>query len=175
MITEERVGSHQPPTPPKRRRIAAALGAAAVVIAAIAAVAILVGGDSKPVAAGDANPVVVFDGTSCSYEGPMLIEEGLVQFSLTSSADEGFSLSSFRMEEPALSQELAAGPVGADWALASDTPMPDGDFTFVGVPPGDSIVNGWLMKPGTYLLDCANGTREADHVWRVAQMEVVAP
>lgn len=176
MITEERLDSPQP-TPPKRRRLVPALGAAAVLIVAVAVVGILLGRDSGPVAAVDANPVVEFSGTACSYEGPTLIEEGLVEFSLTDLGGEGFNWSSFRMEEPALSQELAEGPIGTDWAEAPDDPIPDGEMSLVGVPPDDSIVNGWLMKPGTYLLECTIPLRSGlpDHVWRVAQVEVVAP
>ena len=66
MITEERVDSSQP-TPPKRKRLAAALGAAAVLIVAIGAVAILASRGSDPVAAGDAKPIMTFDGSSCSF------------------------------------------------------------------------------------------------------------
>jgi hypothetical protein len=177
MITQEEVEKRQPATPPRRKRLVAALGAAAVLIVAVAVVGILGGRDSAPVAAADAKPVVVFDGTACSYEGPTLIEEGLVEFSLTSSGDEGFNWSSFRMEEPALSQELAEHPVGTDWAEAPDDPTPDGEMLLVGVPPGDPVVNGWLMETGTYLLECTIPLREGlpDHVWRVAQIEVVTP
>jgi hypothetical protein len=176
MITQERLDSPQP-TPPKRRRLVPALATAAVLIVAVSAVAVLVGRDSEPVAAADANPVVEFTGTACSYEGPTLIEEGLVEFSLTDSGGEGFNWSSFRMEEPVLSQELAEHAVGTDWAEAPDDPTPDGEMSLVGVPPGDPVVNGWLMKPGTYLLECTIPLREGipDHVWRVAQVEVVAP
>ena len=176
MITEEQVGSPPPPTPPKRRRIAAAVGAAAVLIAAIAAAAILVGGDSMPVAAADADPVVVFDGTTCVYEGPTLIEEGLVEFAMTSSADEGFNLVTIRMDEPALSQQLEGGPVGTDWATTPDTPTPEGELSSVGVPTGDTLTSGWLLRAGVYLLDCTTPIRAVpEHVWRIAQVEVVAP
>lgn len=175
MITEEQAKKRQS-TQPKPKRVAVVLGAAAILIAAVVGAAILVNGDPESVAAADANPVVVFDGTSCSYEGPTLIEEGLVEFSMTSSGDEGFNWSSFLMQEPALSQELAEHPVGTDWAEAPDDPTPEGEMSLVGVPPGDSIVNSWLMKPGTHLLECTIPLREGvpEHVWRVAQVEVVA-
>lgn len=175
MITEERLDSPQP-TPPKRRRLLPAIGAAAVLIVAVAAVAVLVGRDSQPVAAADANPVVEFSGTACSYEGPTLIEEGLVEFSLTDSGGEGFNWASFRMEEPALSQELAEHPVGTDWAEPPEGPMPDGEMSLTRVPPGVSIVNDWFMSPGTYLLECTTpiGLGFPEHVWRVTQVEVVA-
>ena len=175
MITEEQAKERQP-TQPKSRRVAVVLSTAAILIVAVAGAAILVNGGTKPVAAADAHPVVVFDGTTCSYEGPMLIEEGQVEFSLTSSGDEGFNLSSIRMEEPALSQELEAGPVGADWATTPDTPVPPGEMSSIGVPAGDSISSGWLMDPGVYVLDCTTPVRVTpEHVWRIAQVEVVSP
>lgn len=174
MITEERLESPQP-TPPKRTRLVPALGAAAVLIVAIAAVAFLVGRDSAPIAAADANPVVEFDGTACTYEGPTLIEEGMVEFSLTSSGDEGFNLVAIRLQEPVLSQELAAAPVGSDFAITPDTPTPEGELSSAGVSPGDSVSNGWLMKAGTYVLDCTIPVRAVpEHIWRIAQVEVVA-
>lgn len=176
MITQEQVEKRQPKSPPRRKRLVPALAAAAVLMVAVVAAAILMNGDAAPVAAVDADPVVVFDGTTCSYDGPTVIEEGDVQFTLTNSADETFILSSFRMEEPALSQELAAAPVGTDYATAPDSPMPDGEDSFVWVPPGGSmvVVHTWEMTPGTYVLDCVIG-EPTEHVWRVARVEVVAP
>jgi hypothetical protein len=173
MITEERVESPKP-TPPRRKRLAAALGAAAVLIAAIAAVAILVNGGSVPVAAADANPVVVFDGTSCSYEGPTRIEEGSVEFTMTNSGTESFGFVSWRMavDPQALEYELERTPIGTDMDARGE-PMP------VGVPgfswytdTGATSSAVSMLIPGTYLFDCTIGN-PPEHVWRVAQVEVV--
>ena len=177
MITEERVQSPQPP-PPKRRRLAAALGAAAVLIAAIAAVAILVNGGSGPVAAADAEPVVVFDGASCSYEGPGLIEEGAVNWSFANSAEETFYMYGWFIEEQNLENELAAHPIGADIDTDPDEGTPNGTIWLSAtVEPGasaDELQLLALLKPGFYLIDCGTGFGPT-HVWRAAQIEVVAP
>lgn len=175
MITEEQAKERQS-TQPKSRRVGAVLSAAAILIVAIVGAAILVNGGTEPVAAADANPVVVFDGTTCSYEGPTLIEEGQVEFSVTSSADEGFNLATIRLEEPALSQQLEGGPVGTDWATTPDTPTPEGEMSSIGVPAGDTLGSGSLLKAGVYLLDCSTPIRAVpEHVWRIARIEVVAP
>lgn len=48
--------------------------------------------DAGPVAAADAAPVVVFDGSTCTYDGPTQIEEGTVEFSTSNSAELPFQL-----------------------------------------------------------------------------------
>ena len=174
MITQEQDEKLQPQTPPRRKRLLPALAAAAVLIAAVAATAVLVSRDSGPVAAADANPVVEFDGTACSYEGPTLIEEGVVDFSMTNTAERDFFLQGFRMEEATLSQELAAWPVGTDIETTPDTPMPKGVSWFSWwLQPGESQTSAWLLEPGSYLAHCVVGN-PGEHVWRTALIEVVA-
>jgi hypothetical protein len=176
MINEEQTYK-KPALSPWRRRTAVALGAAAVLVVAVGAAAIVLNRDSGPVAAGDANPVVVFDGTTCSYEGPTSIEEGLVDFSLTNSASEVFNFATFRMLESALAQELQEHPVGTDWAEPPDSPVPLGVMSFAGVYPGEPYRSDWLLDSGTYLFECTTGVQSGgipEHVWRIAQVEVVA-
>ena len=178
MITQEEAQSVQP-TPPKRSRLAAALGAAAVLVIAVAAVVVLIDSESDPVAAADAEPVVVFDGESCSYEGPSLIEEGTVNWSFANSADETFHMYGWLIQEQNLENELAAHPIGVDIETHPD----DGDVPYgtiwltATVEPGSSADDSQLLallKPGFYLVDCGIG-RGPGHVWRAAQIEVVAP
>jgi hypothetical protein len=176
MITAEKVESPQPP-PPRRRRLVAALGAAAILIVAVVGAAILVGGESKPIAAAEASPVVIFDGVSCSYEGPTLIGEGSTQFSLANSAAEVFDFTTFRMVESALLQELEEHPVGTDWAEPPGSPLPVGEMSFVRVAPGETYRPDWILEPGAYLFECTIGEQNGgipEHVWRIAQVEVVA-
>lgn len=179
MITQERIEEPQPATPTRGKRLIIALSSAAVVIVAVVAAAILVGGESRPVAAVaavDANPAVEFDGTACSYEGPTLIEEGIVEFSMTNSADRDFAFAIIQMEEAWLSRELALFPIGSHIETTPDDPLPEpvGNMRFFWVSPNESRIQEWALASGFYLLDCATGD-PADHVWRVAQIEVVAP
>ena len=177
MINEEQLAPPQPPTLPRSRRIAATLSAAAVLIVAVVAAAILVARDSDAVAAADANAMVLFDGTTCSYEGPTLIEEGRAQFSLRNSADVAFDFTTFRMVETALSHELEEHPIGTDWAEQADAPIPNGEMSFVRVFPPDPYDTTWLLQPGTYLIECTTGDQVGgipEHVWRIAEVEVVA-
>lgn len=177
MITEEQAKEHRPTRPPRRRRLPAAVGAAVVLIAAVIGAAILVNGDSEPIAAADANPLVVFDGATCTYEGPTVIEEGLTRFSLTNSAGEVFDFATFRMVESALSRELQEHPVGTDWAETPGAPIPEGVMSFVSVNPGEPYRPDWLLESGTYLFECTTGVQAGgipEHVWRIARVEVVA-
>lgn len=177
MITEEEIERRQPDRPPRRKRFVPALAAAAVLMVAVVAAAILMSGDSAPVAAADADLRVEFDGTACSYEGPTLIEEGLAQFSVTNSAGEVFEFSTARMMETLLERELQQHPVGTDWAVPPGTPPPPGVLYFVSVNPGEPSRPYWLLEPGTYLVECLTGRPSGgipEHVWRIAQVEVVA-
>lgn len=174
MITQEQAEEHQPASSPRRSRLAAAFGTAAVLIVAVGAVVILVSGNSRPPVAADANPVVEFDGTSCSYDGPTKIEEGMVKFSITNTADRDFTFATIRMEEPALSQSLEGLPIGSDIALEPDVPLPEGTMRFVLISPNESKIEDRPMAAGVYVFDCVAG-EPTEHVWRVAQMEVVTP
>jgi hypothetical protein len=177
MITQEHVEKRQPEAPPRRKRLVPALAAAAVLTVAVVAAAILMSGDPGPVAAADANPVVVFDGTTCSYEGPTLIEEGVVEFSFENSADEAFYPIAWLVEEPALTHELELHPVGTDIDTTNEA-NPDGIVVIQGrIRPGATGFESQLsmrLEPGTYLFDCGTGLGP-DRVWRAAQLEVVAP
>ncbi len=67
----------QPAARTTGRNILVAAGAFAVVIVIGLIAALLINNsDSGPVAAADAAPVVVFDGSTCTYDGPTQIEEG---------------------------------------------------------------------------------------------------
>ena len=136
MITQKQVEKRQPESPPRKTRLLPALATAAVLMVAVVAAAILMSRDSAPVAAADANPVVIFDGTTCSYEGPTLIEEGLVKFSFENSADEAFYPIAWLVEEPALTHELELHPVGTDI-----------DTTNQAFPDGIAVIQG-RIRPG---------------------------
>lgn len=137
MLTQEPVST---PTvsPPTKRRSIAAVGAIAAVVAIGLVTALLLNSDeSQPVAAADAAPEVTFDGTTCSYEGPLVVEEGTVEFSMNNSANVDFALAGWRMEEPVLSEELQRTPIGTDMEAPDTVPMPAGVSTL-----------GWVTSPG---------------------------
>lgn len=162
----------QPAARTTGRNILVAAGAFAVVIVIGLIAALLVNNsDSGPVAAVDAAPVVVFDGTTCSYDGPTQIEEGTVEFSMTNSGDAVYTLVGWLMAGAALEAELQRTPVGGDMEATELDPRPEGDSVFVWfVLPGDTKTLASPLAAGTYLIDC----RTENHVWRAAQVEIVA-
>jgi hypothetical protein len=67
------------------------------------------------VAAKDANPQVVFDGTSCTYDGPAEITEGGIEFTLINQSTTDINLFVMRFDDPAdFEAEIASLAVGAD-------------------------------------------------------------
>lgn len=182
MDTRERIEVR--PTPPARPRLRPAFGLAAVLVVAVAAAAIVlfVGGeDDGPVAAADAAPRVVFDGNSCRYDGPTLIEQGNATLTLANTSAEPMNVSGFLMPESELAGEFAGLPLGTDMALRTDSPMPAGRMALsVDAEPGSEGVGPATFLPGTYLLDCLYYESASQlapaHVWRAqTTIEVVAP
>ncbi len=173
MITEEQANRPNSGTSTRRRRLVAAAGAAVVLIAAIAAVALVAGGGTTVVAAEEADPVMTFDGSVCIYSGPELIEEGMVEFSMTNSADVEVVFARLEVGESDLREELDAFPVGSEDTGIRPNPE-QGTLSYTLVAPGESVVRQWPMSAAFYVLDCAT-IDPTDHRWRAAQIEVVAP
>jgi hypothetical protein len=163
----------QPAARNTNRNVLVAVGAFAIVIVVGVVAALLINNsDSGPVAAADAAPAVVFDGTTCTYDGPTQIEEGTVEFSMTNSGDVDFALAPWLMAGTALEEELQLLPVGSDMEAGPLDPGPEGNMVFaVYASPGDSQSILWPLAAGTYLLDCKTEL----HVWRAAEFNVVAP
>ena len=163
----------QPAARSTSRNVLVAVGAFAVVIVIGLVAALLINsGNPEPVAAADAAPVVTFDGAACSYDGPTQIEEGIVQFSSINSADRQYSLIAWLLSGDALAEELERVPVGTDWDRTDADTLPQGEAV-MGLPtmPGESQALSVAFSTGTHLIDCVI----ADHVWRPARIEVVAP
>ena len=165
--------NEQPAARNTSRNVLVAVGAFAIVIVVGLVAALLINsGDSGPVAAADAAPAVVFDGTTCTYDGPTQIGEGTVEFSMANSGDVDFALAGWLMAGAALEAELQRTPVGSDMEAGPLDPMPEGDMVFGWyTSPGDSGAQTWPLLAGTYLLDCKTEL----HVWQAAQLNVVAP
>ena len=173
MQTQEPI-KEQPVARNTSRNVLVAVGAFAVVIViGLVTTLLLTSNDEpSPVAAADAAPVVVFDGSTCTYDGPTVIEEGTVEFSTTNSGDMWLNLTGWRMSGDALAEELERTPVGTDMAVTSSDPMPAGQPVLGWyILPGKSHALTWAFTEGTYLVDCVTD----DRVWRPAQLEIVAP
>ena len=165
--------NEQPAARNTNRNVLVAVGAFAIVIAVGLVAALLINsGDSGPVAAADASPAVVFDGATCTYDGSTQIEEGTVEFSMANSGDVGFTLAGWLVAGSALEVELQRLPVSSDMGATALDPLPEGLLMFSWyTSPGDSQSMTWTLAAGTYLLDCVTEI----HVWRPAQLNVVAP
>ena len=182
MDTQERFETRPAPKAPPRRSLA--LGLAAVLVVALAAAAIVwfvAGGDERAVAAENARPEVVFDGESCRYNGPTLIEQGNTTLLLSNTSSDAVSATGFNVPASELTAELAAAPLGSDMALSADAPMPAGTTAFsLSADPGSEATGPLTLLPGTHHIDClyyesANAVLP-DYVWRAQTLiEVVAP
>ncbi len=130
------------------------------------------------VAAENANPEVVFDGTSCIYEGPAKIQGGGIEFTLTNDSDTPIDLFALLYDDPGDYQaDLESLAVGAD-----------ADVTLAEVPPGLSFGLNLDAQPrqqattltildiGKHILQCGHtpaDERFPDHIWRAATIEVI--
>lgn len=175
MDTQQRIEVR--PTQPARRRRAFALvfGASLVAIGAAVAIVLLVtGGGDEPVAAADASPRITFDGTTCRYDGPTLIEEGTVAFTVVNTSTPTIQFVGWNMPPSGLDAELERTPLGTDMALTPTSPTPDGTMSFlIGGPPGEEGTGTSFLLPGSHVVDCVTDTM--DHVWRAGTLlEVVA-
>ncbi len=180
---KDRVRVRQP-EPFRRWNPAAALAGAFVVVLAIVGAVFLLRGEAGPVAAADAHPVITCDGESCSYEGPTSVFEGEVEITFVNDGPRFMQLGVWAMGASELAAELERTPVDTDRALDPDDPVPLGDLALVldGFP-GQEVTNTLLLTaPQTHLIDCLTTTMDEtggfaynDHLWRVAEIEVIEP
>lgn len=158
---------------------------------AVTAVVIILGsvllvscGDGA-VAAENANPEVVFDGTTCIYDGPTVIERGGIEFTLINESAIPMQTAALLYDDPAdYRAALDSLPVGTD-ADVADTEVPlIGDqlvpglrFGFVlNVEPGQQAATLTLLDIGEYILMCADNHPDEgtpDHLWVPATFEIV--
>lgn len=172
MITRDPEEKRQVVRPTRRNVLVAAGAFAAIVVVGLVTVLLVNGGEPGPVAAADARPEVVFDGTTCTYDGPTQIEAGIVEFTMINQTDVSFFLAGWLLEGEALAAELIRTPVGSDMAITVSSPRPALAAEFAwSTNAGDSRTGMWTLPAGTYLLDCTTD----DHVWRPARFEVVSP
>ena len=127
MTTHDTGGKKQPRS---RSQVCAAM---AVVVLWVFAAACTNGESPEPVAVADVAVLVAFDGETCNWEGPTLIEQGAVDISVTNSAEVDFYFAGFLMREPVLSQELERRPLGTDAEVENQrAAFPDGELASAG-------------------------------------------
>ena len=180
MDTQERIAVRPSPKIGQRRRgLVFGLAAIAVVVAVGVGAFLIAGEGNSPVAASEAFPEVVFDGSSCRWDGPSRIERGEVQITVINTTTDSFTLSGWLLVEPALSEELGRTPLGTDMATSSTTPAPAGLNTFlIPVLPQSEVAQPLRMEGvGPQIIDCVTSSEgNVDHVWRAqTTVEVVAP
>jgi hypothetical protein len=180
METRETIEVRPTPRPAPRRRGLVFGLAAIVVLAAVGVGAYLIAADGdNPVAAADATPEIAFDGDTCRWAGPTLIETGLATFTFVNTSSAAVNAAGFNMPEFRLDDELARTPLGTDRALPPTDPPPQGDLVFlVEAEPGSEGAAGAALTAGKYVVDCVtfDSTGTTNHVWRADTLvEVVAP
>ena len=173
MLTEERSRVEEPQQKKRWLRPLAVVAAAFVVVLALGAgVWWLTGDEASPVAAEDADPVVTFDGEVVGYNGPDLIQSGLVDFTLINQLDEEATFAVWRFPtQAALDVALEQHPVGTDIALEPDSsnPAADGGIAQLSIdaPAGEEESGTSLLPAGWYLMDVVTDTNGIpSHAWR---------
>lgn len=158
---------------------------------AVTAVVIVVGGlllvscGDGAVAAENANPEIVFDGTTCIYDGPTMIARGGIEFTLINESTIPAQTAALLYDDPAdYRAALDALPVGTDAdftdtevPLIGDQLVPGLHFGFVlNVEPGQQAATLALLDVGEYILMCADNhpaNSTPDHMWVPATFEIV--
>ena len=174
MLTQEPTRTPDRPSLGRNRRPRLALAAATLLAIVAATVFLVYGGDEGPIAAEEAELVATFDGETCDFNGPLLIEQGTVDFSLINRSTVDFGLTGWLLSIDELEHELARNPIGSDWANEPGDEMVGSRIMTWWASAGESKSPFWRLGPGNYLLHCITGTPAA-HVWQLAHFEVVAP
>ena len=128
---------------------------------------------------GEAVGTFTFEGATWSYDGPTTLEAGPVTFSLVNATSERVAVFSFfGLDGEELEEQLAASPVGTDLGTSFlAPPAPPSDFLWlVEAAPGETVSATTVLGAGEHLIDAATMTAgAADHLWRVALIEVTRP
>jgi hypothetical protein len=132
--------------------------------AVVGSVAIILGGwllvscDDSPVAADSANPEVVFDGTSCAYDGPTEIIEGDLAFTLNNEGSIPISVVLFHFDDrTAFETELDHLAVGLDTELTGgELPVGGTLNTINTVQSGSSVRSLEALKTAQHIVDCVH-------------------
>ena len=151
---------------------------AAVIVIAIGVAIWVAASGGGPVGAADAEPVVVFDGTACIYEGPTEIEEGPVNFMVTNETDAPIYLllTSFTTETD-LNAELEFLAVGSQVADPYEREMPGATREVSQFGPANGRnARIALLDSGWFVVDCVNwppAEGQPDHAWRGAVFQII--
>jgi hypothetical protein len=124
-------------------------------------------------------PTVVFDGETCSYEGPLEVPNGgLILVTLENSSDIDIDAGVFRIySETALTAALDRLPPGSGSDILLGAPPGSQQEAWLQAPAAGSNKESLLLEIGLYLIDCARipyGDTLPDYVWRGGSFEVVS-
>lgn len=158
-----------------RRAVASTMARSAVIVLGGW---LLVSCSDGAVAAENANPEVVFDGTTCIYDGPTMIEHGGIEFTLINESAIPMQTAALLYDDPAdYRAALDSLPVGTDADVPYAEVPPGFNFGFVlNVEPGQQATTLTLLDIGEYILQCADNQPEEsipDHIWVAATFEIV--
>lgn len=160
---------------PGFRSAAAIIGSTVIVLGAW----LLTSCGDGAVAAENANPEIVFDGTTCTYDGPATIEQGGIEFTFINESAISMEAAALLYEDPAdYRAALDAFPVGTD-ADFPDIEVPPSftvGFSMQNVAPEQRVSTLTLLDIGEHMLWCAEtqfGADDPDHVWAAATIEIV--
>jgi hypothetical protein len=116
--------------------------------------------------------VLTFDGNTCQYDGPTVVDEGQVNIVLKNKSDYELSLWATRLDEGKTWQDILSyigtpgtphePPAWSDWTLSG-----------TGSVPGNPDAQGYILKAGLYAINCCT-CNEPEHkgVWPGAALEV---
>lgn len=130
--------------------------------------------------AGD-QPVVTFDGSTCTYKGPSELTVGEYQFIVKNLTDSNLSVLIFRIEEGHTYQDVKNKVdedghklpfIGTNWADWWDTNLSRFVTYEKDQTTGDELTTWEMGKEGNYALNIYNSSNET--LWPCAPLKVVA-
>ncbi len=161
-----------------------------VVLTVVLAVLAACGGDDEtapagateavdgPSAAAATNPTLIFDGTTCTYEGPtQVVVGGLTPVALENTSDIDIDAVLLSMpSQEALDAAVDRLPPGSGSDITLDMPPGSTQEAWLQAGPGERNEEALLLEPGLFLMDCGrvpSGASLPDYVWRGGSFEGV--
>ena len=123
-------------------------------------------------------PLLVFDGETCSYQGPAeTAGGGLIDVTLENRSDIDIDAAVFWVRsDTALAAAFERLPPGTGSGITLGAPRGSRFEAWLQAPAGGSNKESLLLDAGLYLLDCARvpyGATNPDYLWRGGSFAVV--
>lgn len=131
-----------------------------------------------PSAATATDPTLVFDGTTCTYDGPaQVVVGGLTPVVLENTSDIDIDAGVLWLwSQNSLDAALERLPLGSESDILLGMPAGSTQAAWLQAGPGESNKESVLLNPGLYLMDCVripSGATAPDYVWRGGTFEGV--